>query len=254
MEKTHQLPELFSSVTRELVDEHPTRLPQKSLQNAVTDYIHTLKENHDSTGGTVTCVIRNCPPGLGEPSFDKLEACLAQAMLSIPATKGFEFGSGFSGSMMRGSEHNDMFISGKHRLETSTNRSGGIQGGISNGQMIYFSVSFKPPATISMPQKTSNTKGAETTLEAKGRHDPCVVPRAVPIVEAMSALCLMDALVMQMGRSAAVDKMIDYRRKYLAGFGDADITEVEKEMRYKKLHILTGGLTGEPDSWWKAKR
>jgi chorismate synthase len=140
---------------------------------------------------------RNVPAGLGDPVFNKLEARLAQAMLSIPASKGFEIGSGFAGTRMRGSQHNDPFVSKGGRLGTQTNLSGGIQGGISNGEIIYFRVAFKPPATIGLPQETVDFNGKPVVLEAKGRHDPCVVPRAVPIVEAMTALVLADASLSQ---------------------------------------------------------
>ena len=144
----------------------------------------------DSLGGVVSCVCRNVPAGWGEPVFDKLEALLAHAMLSIPSTKGFEVGSGFEGASMAGSAHNDMFEMRDGRLRTATNNSGGIQGGISNGEDVFFRVAFKPPATIAQPQTTATFDGTQTVLEAKGRHDPCVVPRAVPIVEAMAALVL----------------------------------------------------------------
>lgn len=151
------------------------------------------KENNDSIGGTVTCVIRNMPTGLGEPCFDKLEALLAHAMLSIPATKGFEIGSGFKGSEVAGSQHNDAFVRKEGGgLGTLTNRSGGIQGGISNGENVYFKVAFKSPATISQEQKTASYSGEAGSLAARGRHDPCVVARAVPIVEAMAALVIME--------------------------------------------------------------
>ena len=171
----------------------------------MTKLIEKFRDNSDSIGGTVTCVIRNPPLGLGEPCFDKLEASLAHAMLSIPATKGFEIGSGFHGCEIPGSAHNDPFITsqlpdGTTRLVTKTNNSGGIQGGISNGAPIYFRVAFKPPATIGQAQQTASYGFEEGTLEAKGRHDPCVVPRAVPIVEAMAALVVMDALMAQNAR------------------------------------------------------
>ena len=137
----------------------------------------------DSCGGVVTCVVRGCPRGLGAPAFDKLEADLAKAMLSLPATKGFEIGSGFEGIKMKGSEHNDeFFMDPKTGLRTRTNRSGGIQGGISNGEPIELKIAFKPTSTITQAQQTVNRDGVETELKAKGRHDPCVVPRAVPMV------------------------------------------------------------------------
>jgi len=161
-----------------------------------------LKKIGDSVGGVVACVIRNVPVGLGEPTFEKLEAKLAQAMLAIPATKGFEIGSGFAGARQRGSQHNDAFTQKDGRLGTLTNRSGGIQGGISNGEPITLRIAFKPPATISLPQPTVDFSGQEAILEAKGRHDPCVVPRAVPIVEGMAALVIIDMLLRQEARKA----------------------------------------------------
>ena len=160
--------------------------------------IMAAKESGDSIGGIITCVCRHVPPGWGEPVFEKLEAKLAQAMLSIPATKGFEVGSGFAGTRMRGSEHNDPFVMKADRLGTTTNYSGGIQGGISNGEPILFRVAFKPPATIGKPQETVDFEGNKVVLEAKGRHDPCVVPRAVPIVETMAALVLADFALQNM--------------------------------------------------------
>ncbi|KAF9081346.1 hypothetical protein BGX23_000981, partial [Mortierella sp. AD031] len=166
------------------------------------------KEANDSIGGTVTCVIRNVPTGLGEPCFDKLEAKLAHAMLSIPATKAFEIGSGFGGTQVPGHLHNDAWVQkvgrkGQKVLGTKTNFSGGIQGGISNGENIYFRIGFKSPATISQEQKTTSYGGAEGVLATRGRHDPCVVPRATPIVEAMAALVLMDAAMIQLARQGA---------------------------------------------------
>jgi len=159
--------------------------------------IDEVRDRADSIGGIVACVCRNVPPGLGEPVFDKVEAKLAQAMLSIPASKGFEIGSGFAGTRMLGSRHNDPFISNGEKLGTKTNFSGGVQGGITNGEPIVFRVAFKPPATIGIPQKTVDFEGKETVLEAKGRHDPCVVPRAVPIVECMAALVIGDFALQQ---------------------------------------------------------
>ena len=156
------------------------------------DNVGGARDAADSVGGVVTCVCRNLPPGLGEPVFAKAEALLAQAMMSLPATKGFEIGSGFAGARMSGSEHNDAFVSRERGLGTLTNRSGGVQGGITNGEPVVFRVAFKPPATIGRPQETVDFQGTPVTLEAKGRHDPCVVPRAVPIVEAMAALVFAD--------------------------------------------------------------
>ena len=161
-----------------------------------------LKEIGDSVGGVVSCVIRNVPVGLGEPTFEKMEAKLAQAMLAIPATKGFEIGSGFAGTRMQGSQHNDPFTQKGDRLGTTTNNSGGIQGGITNGEPIQLRIAFKPPATISLPQQTVDFSGDSAILEAKGRHDPCVVNRAVPIVESMAALVVLDMLLRQEARKA----------------------------------------------------
>ena len=149
----------------------------------------------DTIGGLVTCVIKNTPVGLGEPVFDKLHAELGKAMLSINAVKGFEYGSGFEGIKLRGSQHNDEFYNEGGRIRTKTNHSGGIQGGISNGEDIYFNVAFKPVATIMQDQPSVDKQGNETTVSGKGRHDPCVVPRAVPIVEAMAALVLVDCVL-----------------------------------------------------------
>ena len=166
--------------------------------------IKEVLEAKDSIGGILTCVCRGVPIGLGEPIFDKLEARLAQAMLSLPATKGFDIGSGFAGTRMRGSQHNDPFVKKGAQLGTRTNFSGGVQGGISNGEPIVFRVAFKPVATIGMVQDTVDFNGTEVVLEAKGRHDPCVVPRAVPIVEAMAALVLMDMTLQQRARQGGI--------------------------------------------------
>lgn len=205
---------LIETITREKVDEFiPVRCPDAAASEKMAECIADFRDRADSIGGTVTCVIRNVPSGLGEPVFDKIEAMLAHAMLSIPATKGFELGSGFGGCEVPGSIHNDPFIraseaagasrngSPRPRLTTKTNNSGGIQGGITNGAPIYFRVAFKPPATIGLPQQTATYSGEESgVLEAKGRHDPCVVPRAVPIVEAMASLVIIDQLMAQQAR------------------------------------------------------
>lgn len=185
------------NITREDVDQNIIRCPDLSKAQQMIDYISDLKEKGNSTGGTIKCICRNVPLGLGEPVFDKMEALLAHGMLSIPACKGFEIGSGFGGSEMTGSEHNDPFIVKDNMIKTLTNNSGGIQGGISNGENIEFKVAFKPPASISIEQKSVTLDKKETTLEAKGRHDPCVVNRAVPIVESMAALVIMDLLMIQ---------------------------------------------------------
>jgi len=187
-------------VTRPDVDKHAVRCPHTETAQAMSRFIASLKEQGDSVGGIVSCVCRHVPPGLGEPVFRKMEAVLAQAMLSIPATKAFEIGSGFSGARMQGSRHNDLFVATENGLRTRTNFSGGIQGGITNGESIYFRVAFKPPATIGIAQKTADFKGKESILESKGRHDPCVVPRAVPIVEGMAALVIADMLLQQKTR------------------------------------------------------
>lgn len=187
--------DLLQNVTRETVDQTPVRCPNTEVAAKMKDYISDLQERKDSIGGTVTCVIRNVPTGLGEPAFDKMEALLAHGMLSIPATKGFEFGSGFQGTEVLGSVHNDMFIKNPKtdssskggftnpKLTTSTNNSGGVQGGITNGSPIYFRVAFKSPATIGQAQKTVTYEGeSDGFLEAKGRHDPCVVPRRLHLL------------------------------------------------------------------------
>ncbi|EEH21922.1 chorismate synthase [Paracoccidioides brasiliensis Pb03] len=205
---------LIETIDRPTVDSFaPVRCPEASAAERMTRVIENFRDQNDSIGGTVTCVIRNVPVGLGEPCFDKLEAKLAHAMLSIPATKGFEIGSGFLGCEIPGSVHNDPFVAtpdtrngqnpDSKRLTTKTNNSGGIQGGISNGASIYFRVAFKPPATIGQAQTTTKYDFEEGVLEAKGRHDPCVVPRAVPIVEAMAALVITDALMAQNARETA---------------------------------------------------
>jgi chorismate synthase len=190
----------------------------------MAEAIAAYRDRKDSIGGTITCVIKNIPTGLGEPAFDKLEAMLAHAMLSIPATKGFEIGSGFGGCEVPGSIHNDPFIqaptsSSGPRLITKTNNSGGIQGGITNGSPIYFRTAFKPPATIGQAQNTALYDGGESVLEAKGRHDPCVVPRAVPIVEAMAALVVMDALLAQQARQMARSLLPPLKKIETAGRG-----------------------------------
>lgn len=197
-----QMPEIdMNRITRDQVDQNLVRCPDAATADKMINAIKAAKSDNDSLGGILTCVCRNVPVGIGEPVFDKLEAQLARAMLSIPATKGFEIGSGFAGTRMRGSEHNDPFIQKGDRLGTQTNRSGGIQGGISNGEPIYFRVAFKPVATIGRDQPTVDFEGQDVVLAAKGRHDPCVVPRAVPIVEAMSALVLADNILRQASRS-----------------------------------------------------
>lgn len=199
---------LLKTVTRDAVDENPTRCPHPPTAERMTQRILRAKDALDSIGGTVVCVIRNLPPGLGEPCFDKFEAKLAHAMLSIPATKAFEIGSGFRGTEVPGSKHNDPFVTKTEGgLATTTNWSGGVQGGITNGEDVYFRIAFKSPATISQAQKTAQYNGSEGTLAARGRHDPCVVPRAVPIVEAMASLVVMDALLAQNARTSASSRL-----------------------------------------------
>lgn len=195
--------QLLQTISREEVDNAgPVRCPDASVRDAMTKEIEKYRDAKDSIGGVVTCVIRNCPIGLGEPCFDKLEATLAHAMMSLPATKGFEFGSGFAGTAIPGLKHNDAFYfcEETQRLRTRTNNSGGVQGGISNGENIYFSVAFKSAATISQEQETATYDGKGGVLAARGRHDPSVTPRAVPIVEAMAALVLVDQLLVQKAR------------------------------------------------------
>jgi chorismate synthase len=179
------------------VDSNIVRCPDKATAKKMISVIEKTRAEGDSLGGMIECVVRNPPAGLGEPVFDKLEADLAKAMLSLPATKGFEIGSGFSAIRMRGSEHNDPFEMRGGKVRTATNFSGGIQGGISNGEEIYFRVAFKPTATIAREQRTVTISREQTKLAARGRHDPCVLPRAVPMVEAMAALVLCDHALRQ---------------------------------------------------------
>lgn len=189
------------TITREMVDGHITRCPDEAVADQMEQAIMAAREQGDSLGGVVTCVCRNVPAGLGEPVFRKLDAELARAMLSIPASKGFEIGSGFAGAGMSGSEHNDPFVLlDNGQLGTMTNNSGGIQGGISNGELIRFRVAFKPVATIGRAQETVDFNGQSVTLEAKGRHDPCVLPRVIPVVESMAALALADMALIQQTR------------------------------------------------------
>lgn len=183
--------------TRDAIDANPVRCPHAEMAARMAALIESAQSSGDSLGGVIRCRVRNVPAGLGMPVFDRLEADLAKAMLSIPATKGFEIGSGFSGTYLKGSEHNDLFEKQGDRIRTTTNRSGGIQGGISNGEEITFRVAFKPTATILKKQSTVTQSGEPTELIGRGRHDPCVLPRAVPIVEAMTALVLVDHLMRQ---------------------------------------------------------
>lgn len=187
-----ELKKTNSEIDFSLIESNPVRCPDKETAEKMESYIKEIRSEGDTVGGTVRCVIKNVPKGLGEPVFDKLHAELGKAMLSINAVKGFEYGSGFEGTKMKGSRHNDLF---NNDGSTKTNLSGGIQGGISNGMDIYFNVAFKPVATIMQKQETINAQGESVEMQGKGRHDPCVVPRAVPIVEAMAALVIADFML-----------------------------------------------------------
>ena len=182
----------FSKVNFENIEKNPVRCPDLKKAKEMENLIKSVRKEGDTIGGVVSCIIKNVPVGIGEPVFDKLHAELGKAMLSINAVKGFEYGSGFAGVKMKGSEHNDQYEADE---STKTNYSGGIQGGISNGMDVYFNVAFKPVATIMKDQRTIDSKGKETSISGKGRHDPCVVPRAVPIVEAMASLVILDMIL-----------------------------------------------------------
>ncbi len=180
------------------IEDNPVRCPDQAKAKQMEKLIAGVKAQGDTVGGIITCVIKGCPIGLGEPEFGKLHAALGGAMLSINAVKGFEYGEGFDCATAKGSELNDVFINQNGKISTSTNHSGGIQGGISNGQDIYFRVAFKPVATLLMKQNTVTIEGIPTELNARGRHDPCVLPRAVPIVEAMAAMVILDNYLLNM--------------------------------------------------------
>lgn len=180
------------------IEDNPVRCPDQAKAKQMEELIAGVKAQGDTVGGIITCVIKGCPIGLGEPEFGKLHAALGGAMLSINAVKGFEYGEGFDCATAKGSELNDVFINQNGKISTSTNHSGGIQGGISNGQDIYFRVAFKPVATLLMKQNTVTIEGIPTELNARGRHDPCVLPRAVPIVEAMAAMVILDNYLLNM--------------------------------------------------------
>lgn len=180
------------------IEDNPVRCPDQAKAKQMEKLIAGVKAQGDTVGGIITCVIKGCPVGLGEPEFGKLHAALGGAMLSINAVKGFEYGEGFDCATAKGSELNDVFINQNGKISTSTNHSGGIQGGISNGQDIYFRVAFKPVATLLMKQNTVTIEGIPTELNARGRHDPCVLPRAVPIVEAMAAMVILDNYLLNM--------------------------------------------------------
>ena len=187
----------FETVDLSLIESNIVRCPEPETAEKMIAYIKELKDEGDSIGGIISCVIKGVPVGLGEPVFDKLQARLAQSMLSINATHGFDYGRGFEGVNLKGSEMNDAFVKVDDRVTTRTNNSGGVQGGISNGQDIYFRVLFKPVATIAKKQDTLDIHINEVELEARGRHDPCVLPRAVPIVEAMAAMTLLDMFLVK---------------------------------------------------------
>ena len=189
---TIEAPPIKKFPSLEAVEASPIRCPHPETAEKMVNFIKEMRSKGDSVGGVIECRVKNLPIGLGVPVFDRLEADLAKAMLSLPATKGFEVGSGFSGTELIGSEHNDAFIEKQGHVGTATNRSGGVQGGISNGEELVFRVAFKPTATILQKQSTVDAKGQETELMGRGRHDPCVLPRAVPIVESMTALVLVD--------------------------------------------------------------
>ena len=190
------------TVTSQDIESNIVRTGDAAMVEPMIARIKDIRADGNSVGGVIECVIRNCPPGLGEPIFDKLEADLAKAMLSIPATKGFEIGSGFAGTLLTGREHNDPFRMIDGKVRTTSNRSGGVQGGISNGETIIFRVAFKPTATVLREQNTVTNDKQETTLSARGRHDACVLPRAVPMVEAMVHLVLADHFLRQRAQCA----------------------------------------------------
>ena len=187
----------YSDFDFQNIEKTEIRCPDLAKAEAMIAFIKKIKKQGDTVGGIIECVVQGCAVGLGEPLFAKLHAQLGSAMLSIPAAKGFEYGSGFEGIHLLGSEHNDIFYTENGEIRTKTNYSGGIQGGISNGMDIDFRVAFKPVATILQPQTSVDSKGNAVTLAGRGRHDPCVLPRAVPIVEAMTALVLVDNIVVQ---------------------------------------------------------
>jgi chorismate synthase len=194
-----------SRVGRKQVESNIVRCPDQAMAERMIRLVERVRKQGDSVGGVIECVARRVPVGLGEPVFDKLEADLAKAVMSLPASKGFEIGSGFAGTTMLGSEHNDVFVKRGGRIRTATNRSGGVQGGISNGEDIVLRVAFKPTATIMKPQPTVDRRGRRAVLEGRGRHDPCVLPRAVPMVEAMVSLVLVDHLLRQRATALDVD-------------------------------------------------
>lgn len=200
-----EMQDLNDFPTLQQVEASPVRCPDLQTAEKMIDRIKEVRKRGDSVGGIIECRVRNLPIGLGMPVFDRLEADLAKGMLSIPATKGFEIGSGFDGSLKLGSEHNDIFVNKQGKIGTETNRSGGVQGGISNGEELVFRVAFKPTATVIQKQPTVDKDGNETELMGRGRHDPCVVPRAVPIVESMTAIILVDHWMRQNAQCNSFD-------------------------------------------------
>ena len=203
------LDKVYKGLEESEVDANPVRCPDPELAGRMEERIREVRKEGDTVGGTVTCVIEGMPSGLGEPVFHKLDAELGQAMLGINAVKGVEFGSGFEGTHMKGSEHNDPIDGDDEGIKVAGDRSGGIQGGISNGSPLIFRVAFKPVATLMQDQRTMDREGQEQQLKGKGRHDPCVVPRAVPIVAAMAGMVLLDNMLLQRGREALTpDKKI----------------------------------------------
>jgi chorismate synthase len=219
-----QIHELLAKIDRSTVrikdvEKNIVRCPDAVAAKRMISLIEQIRDEGDSIGGVIECVARGIPAGLGEPVFDKLEADLAKAMLSIPAAKGFEIGSGFTATRMRGSQHNDAFEIRDGRIRTATNNSGGVQGGISNGEDIYFRVAFKPPATIALQQKTVTRSKEQTGIQARGRHDPCVLPRAVPIVEAMAALVLCDHAL----RQRAIDFETEHDKAHTTSTKDTKV-------------------------------
>jgi chorismate synthase len=204
----HDIPAKINRSTVKLgdVERNVVRCPDTPTAKKMESLIERIRSEGDSVGGVIECVVRGIPAGLGEPVFDKLEADLAKAMMSLPATKGFEIGSGFAAARMRGSQHNDPFEIRAGKIRTATNNSGGVQGGISNGEEIYFRVAFKPTATIAHEQRTVTISREQTELAARGRHDPCVLPRAVPIVEAMAAIVLCDHALRQKAIGLSTDR------------------------------------------------
>jgi len=187
-------------VTREQVESNIIRTGDPDAVEPMIELVKKMRSEGNSVGGVIECVVRNCPVGLGSPVFGKLDGELARGMMSLPATKGFEIGSGFAGTQLTGAEHNDPFFMEEGRVRTSSNRSGGVQGGISNGEDLVFRIAFKPTATIMSSQKTVSIDNEDTELQGRGRHDPCVLPRAVPMVEAMAHLIIADQLLLQRGQ------------------------------------------------------